>query len=39
MDPRFYKDDFFPTFAEEIEYIRSPFYELAKGEQLSKENA
>ena len=30
IDPKYYKDDFIATAIEEIEFIRSPFYDLAK---------
>ena len=30
VDSRFYKDDFWVTRIEEIEYVRSPYYDYAK---------
>jgi hypothetical protein len=30
MDPKFYEKDFWSTGIEEIEFVRSPFYDLAK---------
>ena len=39
MDPRFYENDFLPGITSELEYVRSPFYELAKQETLSAEKA
>lgn len=39
MDPKFYADDYFATNIDEIEYIRSPFYDLAKMEQMSSDKA
>jgi hypothetical protein len=29
MDPKFYEKDFFATGIEEIEFVRSPYYELS----------
>lgn len=29
MDPKFYEKDFFATGIEEIEFIRSPYYDLS----------
>jgi hypothetical protein len=39
MDPKFYEDEFFVTDVEEIEHIRNPFYDLAKQERMSKDQA
>ena len=39
MDPRFYENDFLAGKSSELEYVRSPFYDLAKKEQLSAEQA
>ena len=38
MDKKFYKDDFFPTSIEEVEYVRSPFYDLAKSASMGGED-
>ena len=35
LEPSFYNKEFWPTFINELEFIRSPFYDLAKSEQLS----
>jgi hypothetical protein len=35
MDPKFYENDFMPTGVEELDFIRSPFYDLAKGYSMS----
>jgi hypothetical protein len=34
MHPSFYENEFEPTMIEELHWIRSPFYELAKWKQL-----
>ncbi len=34
-----YENDFFMTDAKEIEYVRSPFYDLARKERMNKEKA
>ncbi len=36
MHPRFYENDFEPTCIEELHWVRSPFYELAKMTMLEK---
>ena len=36
MSPSFYKDEFIPTSIEELEFVRSPFYELAQLEHLKE---
>jgi hypothetical protein len=38
MDTKFYKDDFFPTSIEEVEYVRSPYYDLAKSSAFGGED-
>jgi hypothetical protein len=30
MDPKYYKDDYLATNVEELEFFRTPFYELAR---------
>lgn len=39
MDPRFYENDFMFGNNNELEVMRSPFYDLAKKEKLDKEAA
>lgn len=39
MDPKFYEKDIQAGMFEDLEYVRSPFYELAKKEHASAENA
>lgn len=39
MDPRFYENDFMAGKTEELEFIRHPFYDLAKQETLNQESA
>lgn len=39
MDTRFYEGDFLAGKNSELEYVRSPFYGLAKREQLNAEQA
>lgn len=39
VEPRFYEKDFVPTSAKEIEFVRSPFYDLVKGENMKPEQA
>lgn len=39
MDPRFYENDFYAGKSKELEFVRSPFYDLAKEEQMNKESA
>lgn len=40
MDPKFYENDFMATNEDELQYMRSPFYEFARKEQMqSKEEA
>ena len=34
IDPKFYQDDFYSTAIEEIEFVRSPLYEYAKGNTM-----
>jgi len=38
MDSKFYKDDFFPTSIEEVEYVRSPYYDLARSTVMGGED-
>jgi hypothetical protein len=38
MDPKYYKNDIMPGKYDEVEFIRSPFYDLAKIEHSSPEN-
>ena len=37
MDSKFYEKDFIPTSIEEIDYIRSPMYDLAKAVYMDEE--
>lgn len=37
MDPKFYENDYMAGKTNELEFVRSPFYDLAKKEQLKKE--
>ena len=30
MDPKFYENEYYTTFVEDVEFIRSPFYDFAK---------
>lgn len=39
MDPKFYENDIEPTVVEEIEFIRSPFYDLAKDYHMNENRA
>jgi hypothetical protein len=39
MDPKFYEKDFMPTNVSELEFIRSPFYDLAKGYVMKTKDA
>jgi hypothetical protein len=39
MDTKFYEDEFMPTMIEEIDYIRSPLYDLAKAQFMGDEEA
>ena len=36
MDPKYYEDEFVHTAIKELEYVRTPFYDLAKYEQLKE---
>lgn len=36
MDPRFFKKDFFPSQIREIDFVRSPFYDLAQIEHIKE---
>ena len=38
IDSKFYKDDFHPTSIEEVEYVRSPYYDLAKSNFMKGED-
>ena len=38
MDSKFYKDDYYPTSIEEVEYVRSPYYDLAKSKAMGGED-
>lgn len=35
MDPKFYENDFYVTNVEELEYMRSPFYDMARKEHMT----
>ena len=35
MEPKYYENDFFPGRGNELEFVRSPFYDLAKKEQMN----
>jgi len=37
MDPIFYENDYMMTQIEEIDFIRSPFYEFAKSKTMDEE--
>jgi hypothetical protein len=39
LEPKFFEKDFLPTNAKEIEFVRSPFYDLAKAETMNDEQA
>lgn len=39
MDPRFYEDEFMAGKSSELEYVRHPFYDMARAETLDKEAA
>ena len=39
MDPKFYENDWIAGRGEGMEFVRHPFYDLAKTETLSKESA
>jgi hypothetical protein len=39
MDPKFYENDFVLGKTEEMEFVRSPFYDLAKKEKLNAAQA
>lgn len=39
MDPKFYENDFVMGKTEEMEFVRSPFYDLAKKEKLNAAQA
>jgi len=35
MDPKFYENDYMIGKSSELEFVRSPFYDLAKSEQMN----
>jgi hypothetical protein len=39
MDPKFYENDFISTRIKEIEFVRSPFYELSRAHKMGPEEA
>lgn len=39
MDPKFYENDFYATKIKEIEYIRSPFYDLSMAHKMEPDEA
>ena len=39
IDPKFYEKDFISTAIKEIDYIRSPLYDLAKAQVMTPESA
>lgn len=39
MNPKMYEHDFFATDTEGLDFMRSPFYELARKEHMNKEKA
>lgn len=39
MDPKFYENDFVATRIKEIEFVRSPFYELSRAHKMNEEEA
>lgn len=39
MDTKFYEKDFIPTAIEEIDYVRSPLYDLAKANHMNEDEA
>jgi hypothetical protein len=39
MEPKYYENDFLPGRGNELEFVRSPFYDLAKKEQMNAESA
>ncbi len=39
MDPKYYENDYFLSATEELDFVKSPFYDLARMERMSKEEA
>jgi hypothetical protein len=39
MDPRFFEDDYIATSEYDLQYVRSPFYDLAKAYTVSGDEA
>lgn len=39
MDPKFYENDFLAGKSDELEFVRSPFYDMARAETLNQEQA
>lgn len=39
MNSKFYENDFVATSIKEIEFVRSPFYDLAKANEMTGEDA
>ena len=39
MDPKFYENDYLAGKSDELEFVRSPFYDLARKEHLNSEQA
>jgi hypothetical protein len=39
MDPKFYEKDLYASKNDDLEFVRSPFYDLAKQEHISKDKA
>lgn len=39
MNSKFYQNDFVATAIKEIEFVRSPFYDLAKANEMTSEDA
>lgn len=37
MASSFYENDFYPTSIEQVEYVRSPYYDLAKANEMTGE--
>lgn len=37
MDPKFYENEYIVGKSDELEFVRTPFYDLARKEQLSSE--
>lgn len=39
MDPKFYEDEVYISKNDDLEFVRSPFYDLSKKEHIGKDKA